>query len=70
MTDDLATRLDERLQAMSKTLERIEKHLESVDGRIDQAEKDIVKLQTWVALVAGIGGIAVAVGTILSIVLR
>ncbi len=55
--DDLRTHLirhDERLRNIYSTLNRIEKHLERLNGKVDRHETDIAKVQVWgaVALVS------------------
>jgi hypothetical protein len=44
-------RHDERLRNIYSTLNRIEKHLERLNGKVDRHETDIAKIQVW-------GGIA------------
>ncbi len=44
-------RHDERLRNIYSTLNRIEKHLERLNGKVDRHETDIAKIQEW-------GGIA------------
>jgi len=53
---DLKTHLirhDERLRNIYSSLNRIEKHLEKLNGKVDRHETDIAKVQVWggVALV-------------------
>ena len=53
---DLKTHLirhDERLRNIYSSLNRIEKHLEKLNGKVSSHDTDIAKIQTWggVALV-------------------
>tara|TARA_R100000908_G_scaffold21935_1_gene8683 strand:- start:1352 stop:1564 length:213 start_codon:yes stop_codon:yes gene_type:complete len=65
--DDLRTHLirhDERLRNIYSTLNRIEKHLEKLNGRVSRHETDIAKVQVW-------GGVAlVSFPIIVNIVMR
>jgi hypothetical protein len=65
--DDLRTHLirhDERLRNIYSTLNRIEKHLEKLNGRVGRHETDIAKVQVW-------GGVAlVSFPIIVNIVMR
>ena len=65
--DDLRSHLirhDERLRNIYSTLNRIEKHLEKLNGRVSRHETDIAKVQVW-------GGVAlVSFPIIVNIVMR
>jgi hypothetical protein len=65
--DDLRTHLirhDERLRNIYSTLNRIEKHLERLNGKVDRHETDIAKVQVW-------GGVAlVSFPIIVNIIMR
>mgnify|MGYP003118086045 FL=1 len=65
--DDLRTHLirhDERLRNIYSTLNRIEKHLERLNGKVDKHETDIAKVQVW-------GGVAlVSFPIIVNIIMR
>jgi len=65
--DDLRSHLirhDERLRNIYSTLNRIEKHLEKLNGRVGRHETDIAKVQVW-------GGVAlVSFPIIVNIVMR
>ena len=65
--DDLRTHLirhDERLRNIYSTLNRIEKHLERLNGKVDRHETDIAKVQVW-------GGVALVSFTIIvNIIMR
>ena len=58
------TRHDERLRNIYSTLNRIEKHLERLNGKVDKHETDIAKVQVW-------GGVAlVSFPIIVNIIMR
>jgi hypothetical protein len=51
--DDLKTHLirhDERLRNIYSSLNRIEKHLGKLNGKVDKHNTDIAKIQTWGAI--------------------
>tara|TARA_R100000995_G_scaffold82796_1_gene57261 strand:+ start:273 stop:485 length:213 start_codon:yes stop_codon:yes gene_type:complete len=51
--DDLRTHLirhDERLRNIYSSLNRIEKHLGKLNGKVDKHNTDIAKIQTWGAI--------------------
>lgn len=43
-------RHDERLRNIYSTLNRIEKHLEKINGKVDRHNTDIARIQTWGAI--------------------
>ena len=60
----LLTRLNERQVSIFKHIERIDKHLDKVNGKVAEHEKSLVEIRTW-------GGIAmVAVPIIVNMLMR
>jgi hypothetical protein len=58
------TRHDERLKNIYSTLNRIEKHLSQLNGKVDRHDIAIAKIQTW-------GGVAlVTFPIIVNIIMR
>lgn len=57
-------RHDERLKNIYSSLNRIEKHLEKLNGKVDKHNIDIARIQTW-------GSIAIiAIPITLNIIMR
>ncbi len=60
----LLTRLNERQVSIFKHIERIDKHLDKVNGKVAEHEKSLVEIRTW-------GGIAMfAVPIIVNMLMR
>jgi len=60
----LLTRLNERQVSIFKNIERIDKHLEKVNGKVAEHETKLVEIKTW-------GGVAMfAVPIIVNILMR
>jgi len=60
----LLTRLNERQVSIFKNIERIDKHLEKVNGKVAEHETKLVEIKTW-------GGVAMfAVPIIVNMLMR
>jgi hypothetical protein len=60
----LLTRLNERQVSIFKNIERIDKHLEKVNGKVAEHETKLVEIKTW-------GGVAMfAVPVIVNVLMR
>jgi DNA anti-recombination protein RmuC len=60
----LLTRLNERQVSIFKHIERIDKHLEKVNGKVAEHETKLVEIKTW-------GGVAMfAVPIIVNVLMR
>jgi hypothetical protein len=60
----LLTRLNERQVSIFKNIERIDKHLEKVNGKVAEHETKLVEIKTW-------GGVAMfAVPIIVNVLMR
>ena len=60
----LLTRLNERQVSIFKHIERIDKHLEKVNGKVAEHESKLVEIKTW-------GGVAMfAVPIIVNMLMR
>ena len=60
----LLTRLNERQVSIFKNIERIDKHLEKVNGKVAEHESRLVEIKTW-------GGVAMfAIPIIVNLVMK
>ena len=60
----LLTRLNERQVSIFKHIERIDKHLEKVNGKVAEHESKLVEIKTW-------GGVAMfAIPIIVNLIMR
>ena len=60
----LLTRLNERQVSIFKHIERIDKHLEKVNGKVAEHESRLVEIKTW-------GGVAMlAIPVIVNLVMK
>jgi len=60
----LLTRLNERQVSIFKNIERIDKHLEKVNGKVAEHEVKLVEIKTW-------GGVAMfAVPIIVNLIMK
>ena len=60
----LLTRLNERQVSIFKHIERIDKHLEKVNGKVSEHESRLVEIKTW-------GGVAMfAIPIIVNLVMK
>ena len=60
----LLTKLNERQVSIFKNIERIDKHLEKVNGKVAEHETKLVEIKTW-------GGVAMfAVPIIVNVLMR
>jgi len=60
----LLTSLDERQVSIFKHIERIDKHLEKVNGKVSEHESKLVEIKTW-------GGVAMfAIPIIINLIMR
>ena len=60
----LLTRLNERQVSIFKNIERIDKHLEKVNGKVAEHETKLVEIKTW-------GGVAMfAVPIIVNLIMK
>ena len=60
----LLTKLNERQITIFKHIERIDKHLDRVNGKVAEHEKSLVEIRTW-------GGVAMfAIPIIVNIIMR
>jgi hypothetical protein len=60
----LLTRLNERQVSIFKNIERIDKHLEKVNGKVAEHETKLIEIKTW-------GGVAMfAVPIIVNVLMR
>jgi len=60
----LLTKLNERQLTIFKHIERIDKHLEKVNGKVAEHEKSLVEIKTW-------GGVAMfAVPIIVNLIMK
>ena len=60
----LLTRLNERQVSIFKHIERIDKHLEKVNGKVGEHESKLVEIKTW-------GGVAMfAIPIIVNLIMR
>jgi len=60
----LLTKLNERQITIFKHIERIDKHLDKINGKVSEHEKSLVEIRTW-------GGVAMfAIPIIVNIIMR
>jgi len=60
----LLTKLNERQITIIKHIERIDKHLDKINGKVSEHEKSLVEIRTW-------GGVAMfAIPIIVNIIMR
>ena len=60
----LLTRLNERQVSIFKHIERIDKHLDKVNGKVDEHESRLVEIKTW-------GGVAMfAIPIIVNLIMK
>ena len=60
----LLTRLNERQVSIFKNIERIDKHLEKVNGKVAEHESRLVEIKTW-------GGVAMfAIPIIVNLIMK
>lgn len=60
----LLTKLNERQVSIFKHIERIDKHLDKVNGKVSEHERSLVEIRTW-------GGVAMfAIPIVVNIIMR
>jgi len=60
----LLTKLNERQVSIFKHIERIDKHLDKVNGKVAEHERSLVEIRTW-------GGVAMfAIPIVVNIIMR